>query len=255
MKTLKRNLILLIIVFGGSLNLFSQTPSSIYSKAITEYNEGNYDYAKDLFLELYNKDYKNFEVCYNLGNCYYRLNDMPNAILYYERAKKINAYDKDLFHNLEVANSNIVDRFEVIPETFLVRFWNRLVSIFTPTVWIVLFFVFLFIVLILLFLVFFGNRKKIRKTSLVLTIVFFCLFIFTTFINNSIRLHYQRQDSAIIFDNSVSAKGSPSEESVDVFVIHKGTKVAVKNTVGEWIEIVLSNGKVGWITFSSLEFI
>ncbi len=255
MKAFKQIIILFVIAFGININLFPQAPSSNYSKAITLYNDGNFTNAKDLFLELYKNDYKNFEVCYNLGNCYYRLNDFPNAILYYERAKKINPYDKDLLNNLEIANSNIVDKFEVIPETFLARFWHRLTSLFTPVVWNVLFFVFLFLVLILLFIVFFAKRKKLRKTSLILAIIFFCLFIFTTFINNSIRSQYQNHNTAIIFENSVSAKGSPSTESVDVFVIHKGTKVSVKNSLGEWIEIVLSNGEVGWINSSSVEFI
>ena len=58
---------------------------------------------------------------------------------------------------------------------------------------------------------------------------------------------YSRQKSGIIFTPTVTVKSSPAETSVDLFVIHEGTKVQITDKVEGWSEVRLANGNVGWI--------
>jgi len=58
---------------------------------------------------------------------------------------------------------------------------------------------------------------------------------------------YSRQASAIIFTPTVTVKSSPNDNSVDLFVIHEGTKVQITDLVEGWSEVRLANGNVGWV--------
>jgi len=46
---------------------------------------------------------------------------------------------------------------------------------------------------------------------------------------------------------TVTVKSSPSEASVDLFVLHEGTKVALLDEADGWCKIKIANGSVGWL--------
>ena len=60
---------------------------------------------------------------------------------------------------------------------------------------------------------------------------------------------------AIVMDSEVGAMGAPDDGGVELFRIHEGTKVRIDQSTGEWIEIVLLDGKVGWVRRESVEMI
>ena len=64
-----------------------------------------------------------------------------------------------------------------------------------------------------------------------------------------------RHDEAIILSPSVYVKSSPDEKGNDLFILHEGTKVSLQDQVGNWQEIRLANGTVGWVTLNVLEAI
>ena len=51
---------------------------------------------------------------------------------------------------------------------------------------------------------------------------------------------------------TVMVKSSPNESSVDLFVLHEGTKVEVMEESESWLKIKIANGSVGWMPSSSL---
>jgi len=61
---------------------------------------------------------------YNIANAYFKLENIPNAILYYERAYLLDPVNEDVNYNLQIAKTLIVDRFQEIPELFFVRWYN-----------------------------------------------------------------------------------------------------------------------------------
>ena len=58
---------------------------------------------------------------------------------------------------------------------------------------------------------------------------------------------------AIVFDTTVTVKRSPDASGTDLFVLHEGTNVTVKSTLGEWSEIELEDGNVGWMPSKDIE--
>ena len=64
------------------------------------------------------------------------------------------------------------------------------------------------------------------------------------------------QDAAIVLTPSITVRSTPSESGTSLFVLHEGHKVEIKdNSMHEWKEIILEDGKVGWVPASAIEII
>jgi tetratricopeptide (TPR) repeat protein len=232
--------------------LFGFQPDSLVRKGNDLYAKGQYYDAIDVYEQVVDSGYMSAELYFNLGNSYYKINNIPLAILNYERAKKINPWDKDIRHNLAVANARIVDKIDVIPEFFLKNWINNIVNITSSNNWAVISissFV-LFLVLFLFYL--FSSGIILKKFSFWFGILVFILSV-TSFYSSLKRKQFlASRDSGIIISPTVTAKSSPDEWGVDLFVIHEGTRVVITESIGMWNEIRISDGKRGWITKSDL---
>ena len=99
------------------------------------------------------------------------------------------------------------------------------------------------------------RQLKFRKLFFWISVVAFVLFVFSFIVSFSIKRNLVRDNEGVVFAATVTAKSSPSDSSVDLFVIHRGVKVDITEKVGEWIEIRLSNGKIGWIHNADVKII
>ncbi len=219
------------------------------------FSEGDYQGALDEWLSVYKTGYSSPELCYNIGNAYFKLNNIPGAILFYERALLLDPTDEDINYNLNISRTRVVDRMEEIPELFFVR-WFNVVSLLLPSnTWAVISIVSFVVCLILLSVYFFTSDYKLKVAAFWVSLVF--LFVSLSSISNSIRSKNMifHNESAIIFSSQVRGKSSPDDSGNDLFVLHEGTKVEVTDKVGEWLEIRLSDGNKGWVPASGLEII
>ena len=63
-------------------------------------------------------------------------------------------------------------------------------------------------------------------------------------------------DNSIIMSPSVKVKSTPNQSGTDLFILHEGRKVIIKdNTMKEWKEIKLEDGNVGWVPTNVIEII
>jgi len=61
-------------------------------------------------------------------------------------------------------------------------------------------------------------------------------------------------EAAVIMDEEVIVQSAPSDDSeLQIFAVHEGTKVSIGRQSDTWVEIVLEDGKVGWIRAEQLE--
>mgnify|MGYP001214746363 FL=1 len=239
--------VFLSILFFISYGLFAADNDALVVKANKAYSAGAYQQAVTLYQQVISNGFEASELYYNLGNAYFKSNDMPSAILYYEKALKLNPRDEYVKNNIQVANSKITDKILPLPDLFYKRWWNAAKNLFTMDTWAVILIinVVLFFIAISFYLI--SNTVLIRKAS------FWCgilLFIFSTFsfLFASNRYHtLTRQKEAIIFTPSLTVKSSPDENSTDLFVLHEGTKVSITDKVGQWREVKIANGSVGWV--------
>jgi tetratricopeptide (TPR) repeat protein len=245
-----------VLIFGLfflSIWLFAVDNQTIIAQANKAYSEGMYNNALDMYKQVLKSGYESADLYYNIGNASYKVNDFTSAILYYEKAIKLDPGNADYAFNLKIANGKISDKIEPIPELFYRRWYHSLVTQFSADTWakagVVIF------VLSLLFgaLYFISRVLFIRKigfwTGIILLVITFFSLLFAY--QNYSKL--QSQDEAIIFAPTVTIKSSPDEKSIDLFVLHEGTKVQLIDHIGTWYEIRIANGSVGWLPLASIE--
>ncbi len=250
-RKLFRNMMLGVLL-GFSFTVSASTPDSLMMKANMAYDHQMYDSAADIYQQVLKMGVVSPGLYYNLGNVYFRKKDVPSAILYYEKAKKLSPNDPDILYNLNRANSMIVDKIDKVPELFLKRWWNYFYNLFDADTWAVLSLIsFAFLVLMVGIFVL-SQKRKTRKISFFIGLIF-VLFTFVSFGLASQRTYYtQRHNEAIVFTPAVTVKSSPSANSVDLFVVHEGTKIKIMDVVDHWVKIKIQNGSIGWLPQSSL---
>jgi tetratricopeptide (TPR) repeat protein len=226
---------------------------AIIDRANKAYSEGLYANSIDLYKEVLKNGYESSELYYNIGNAYYKLNDYSSAILYYERGNRLDPGNEDINFNLKIVNNKIADKIEPLPELFYKRWYNALIRLFSLDTWAKTV-VILFLLSIFMASVYFISRILIlRKISFWLSIILFFSFLFTMLTAVQSYTLLKNQHEAIVFSPTITVKSSPDEKSIDLFVIHEGTKVSIIDQIGNWYEIRIANGSVGWLQSSAIE--
>lgn len=225
-------------------------PDSLVSSGNAAYTEARYQQAVDDYLSVIDQGFTSPELYYNLGNAYFKLNNIPSAILYYEKALKLNPKDEDIRFNLELANSRIIDKIEPVPEFFLKKWWGLLVNLMNPDQWARTGIMFFLLLLVSAGVFMVANPVALRKIAFWSAIVL--LLVCLTSFYMAIKGHHSLQNNTvgIVFTPTVTVKSSPSDNSVDLFVIHEGTKVHILDTLDGWTEVRIANGSKGWVKAS-----
>ncbi|MDR0363832.1 MAG: tetratricopeptide repeat protein [Bacteroidales bacterium] len=229
-------------------------PKILMDSAISFYNANMYHDALEYYK--YINDTLGLEsaaLYYNMGNSAFKMNDLPLAILFYEKALKINPKDEDALFNLGLSNSRIPDKIEVVPEVLPVRWYKAVVSIFTPNQWAYCAIMLLATALILIGLYFLARSIVIRQLGFWAGVVLLLLCIFSFIVAGQATYNQVSHETAIVFSPSVTIKSSPEGSSTDLFVLHEGTKVWILESLNDWHKIKIANGSVGWIPVSAIE--
>ncbi|MFH1052027.1 MAG: tetratricopeptide repeat protein [bacterium] len=250
-----RFLFLIVLFFMTGTLLNAKSPESKLDRANVLYSKGEYQEALDIYQELIRQGYSSLELNYNIGNTYFKLNKIPDAILFYERAKRLAPDDEDLDFNLKVANLKIVDKINTVPKLFFIEWYDYLSEMYSSTTWSYFIIIFIWLTFIFLAGYYLIWNIAVRKMSFFasaasLIIAVFCII----FAIEQSRME-QSLDEAIIFSPSVYIKSSPDKESTDLFILHEGTKVKILDEVGNWKKIKISDGNIGWLPNKTIEII
>lgn len=245
----------ILLIFMITLNVFANEADNKFTEANRLYNEGNYEQAVQIYQDIVNNGYNESKVFYNLGNSFYKLEMIPQAILNYERALKADPDNEDAEFNLRLANVKTIDKIEEVPKVFYVQWYNDLLNSFSSTGLSLAstFFIWGALVLFVLFVI--VNNSGIKKITFALGILSIIIFISTTiFAVNDYNIE-QHQKDAIIFSQSVYVKSSPDDAGTNLFMLHEGTKVEILDEVNQWKKVKIKNGNIGWIEPGSVEVI
>ncbi len=250
-----RKIVAIIAIFSITFSAFASVDDSLMRQGNAAYQNGDYELAIDCYQEIVGHGNEGAILYYNLGNAYFKAKQTPEALLWYERALRLDPSNEDIKHNIAYANLQITDKIEVMPELFIVRWWNGLSQSMTATAWAVMAVVFgaLFALSVALMIV--SRRRWLSVTAVVLALISLIIAIFSLIFASKESKRFIQQPEAIVMQSVVNAKGTPNETGTSLFVIHEGLKVAVTDRVGTWVEIKLPNGEKGWVEDSSIEII
>jgi tetratricopeptide (TPR) repeat protein len=256
MDSVKKYILTALIISLFTFGAASQDAGTgKFNQGVTYFSAGTYNEALQAWTEVYNTGYRSASLCYNMGNAYFKLNNIPQAILFYERAYLLKPADEDINYNLQIARTLIVDRFQEIPELFFVR-WYDFISLFlSSNLWARISIISFVLSLLFLSLYIYSSKYRPKVIGFWFAVSLFVITIGSLVF--SARNKYLVYDShkAIITTPMISGKSSPDSSGTDLFVIHEGTKVTVEDELGDWLEIRLSDGNKGWVPLNSLNII
>jgi len=233
--------------------LIPADPSALFYAGNQQYVDEDFAGAITTWEAIIATGHEDGTVYFNLGNAYYKLEDPAGAILNYRRALRLLPNDPDVQANLQLAQLRIVDKITPIPTVFYRRVWDGIVQIFDEQTWQWLFLCVLNLTALLFCVRILWGRwpRGIRPLT---TAAAACslLLLGCTFSASTAR---HSHDAAVITVQKVEVRGSPADDGVELFALHEGTEVRIRRESGAWYEIVLADGKVGWVLRVTLEIV
>jgi len=229
---------------------YTETLESDFFEGNRLYSEGKYFEAVEKYQLALQSDKLSSALYFNLGNSYYKLKDLGNAVLFYHRALKWAPRDEELKYNLRLVESQLRDNIIPKQKNALARTYWGFVDQWTEKELVLLFFVIYFaIVLAALFKLFWVAARKNLTRLLGGLLLFWGLFV-SFLVGNSIQAD---QFQAVVMAQEIQARYGPSEQDVAAFTLHVGTTCRILGSSEDWFQIRLADGKVAWLPNTSVE--
>ena len=226
---------------------FAQTS---FEDANSAYADGRYEEAAALYQSLIDEQ-PDATLYYNLGNARFKQGELAQAILNYERALRLKPNYKDAQYNLAFAESKITDN--IVEQDFFLSVWARTIrNGLKEQTWFILSVALFIAGLISLLLFLLGRETWLRKTAFHIAWIALIFALIAGLNAGSLHQRDTLRNEAIITQGIVNAKSSPDRSGTDLFTLHEGTKVTIRETIGEWSNVRVGSNE-GWIRTTCLE--
>ena len=231
-------------------------PQASKSEADSAYAHEDFLTAALLYQQLLDSCGGSAQLYYNLGNSYYRQDSIARAILCYERARLLDPSDDDIRFNLEMARAKTVDRVMPASEMFFVSLFHRMVLSLSLQTWAWLGLLSFLLMLSAIAAYFFLPTLTGKKLGFSTAVISLLICLFANIAAYQQLHQLENRSSAVIMTSSAVVKSTPSPSGTDLFILHEGTRVEIEDdTMNEWVEIRMSDGKEGWLQRSEIEII
>ncbi len=249
---MKKIIFIFLVLIGFTTSAQNE---ALFGSATDAYNAGDYNKAIANYLDIIEGRQHSAELYFNLGNSYYKLNQVAPSIYYYEKALLLKPNDTEILNNLGYAQNMTLDAIELMPETGLTKIYNDITSPLSFDQWAYLAVVFI-ILFVLLYIAFYYLKYATQKriafiTSLICLILAVVAFVFAFLKFNDFRA----DQPAIVFDNEVKVTSEPNKRSQAVFTLHEGTKLIVLEELEDYKKIRIADGQTGWLTSESIRLL
>ena len=245
--------ILLVLFFALECTHSETAATRLYNKANQLYEEGNYEEAIAEYERILAAEIKNGYVYYNLGNAYFKSEQLGKAILSFERARRLLPRDEDINANLTFARQFTKDKIETPQPGWIAQFIIGLHNLFSLLEVTVIAWVSYVIVCFTAILYILTRSERLRSIAIHVGAVSLVLFLLT---GTSLFVKIRAAEStklAIVMVPEVNARSGPGDEYTKMFTIHEGTKVRIRQSREGWYLISLPGGTGGWIEGETVE--
>lgn len=223
-----------------------------FAEANNAYYEQQFDSALEIYSQLIEEGWQSSAIYFNTANCYYRLNSIGKAILFYEKAKALAPTDKDILANLKLAETQKIDEFEVVPTPALTRIFRSILSVFSNSTWLTIGLILIFLSATALTLFLLSKNKSTLRFGLYLTLgAVGLLFLFL----GNVKLNQEENNTFAVLTIANAYVKSEPNTGEDLFIVHEGTKAQIEETFNDWAKARFPDGKTGWLLSESLETI
>ncbi|MEA2097439.1 MAG: hypothetical protein U9P73_12215 [Candidatus Cloacimonadota bacterium] len=244
---MKKTIFTLISMFIV-INIFTVNQIElIHQEAIDLYNEKNYQTALDKFILIENEGIVNSDLYYNIGNCYFRINEIGRSILYFKKALKVRSDHQAARRNLDYALTFTQDKQDSESESVIRSFWQKAFdAVSINLLAIITLFIFAAIIFFIsLMIIRFRNREKTVPIFITTILIFFFIaFLIVSFLKWQ---EFHKQNEAVLLSSSAIGYSGPGKDFTRVFTIHEGMIFTIERDEENWSLIKLENGLGGWI--------
>lgn len=246
MKNIKIILLTAVLLSTLHTTLFAFEADDLYRNG--QYSEAIAQYESVLASGLTSP-----ELYYNLGNAYYRDNQLGRAILNYSRALRLRPTMTDARENLALAESKTVDHIVTLPQLFVVRWYNSICTALSPTAWRIIWLT-VFAILAAVFVTFrLARNYNLRKWTFVSCFAVLLLLLCVSAFWHTSAFRFNSHREAVVMQSSVAIKSSPERQSVDKLILHEGTTVRIDEELSGWYKITIADGTNGWCESNAIE--
>lgn len=237
------------LLFAFPVSSFAVTKEN----ADSAYLRGDYQQAVHDYEEIC-REVSDADVYYNLGNAYYRQDNITQAILAYERALVLAPGDADIRYNLDLARSKTIDKITPKSEMFFVTWYRSLINATDIDTWGYMAVASILLALVMALFYLFSGSILMRKIGFFVCVMAVIVFILSNVFAYQQKLSRENRAGAIVMTSSATMKKTPAVDAADVAVIHEGTKVAISDdSIDEWKCVTLADGREGWILATQIE--
>ena len=241
-----------LVLLGAVSAVRAESPEETFDSACRAYEQGHWDVAADGFRSLLRYGLADWRLEYNLANTEYKRGRLGEAILHYERARRLAPAESDIVANLAIARGRIRDVVEDQEAAGSLRLLggvqDRLgvaaqAGLFLALVWI-----------LAAIVAWCGSRAggftpgwggTLAGTLLATALVFL-----------SWRATWSRLEGtprAVVLKPSVEALAGPGLNNAPLFTLHEGIAVTIESEREGWLQVTLPNGLTGWVVRDAAE--
>lgn len=249
---MKRILTLLLVILSFTVQAQNE---ALFSNATEAYNTSDYNKAIENYLKIIETGQHSSELYFNLGNSYYKLNQVAPSIYYYEKALLLKPNDAEILNNLGYAQNMTLDAIELMPETGLSKIYKDITGQLSFDQWgyAAVIFMLLFVLLYIAFYYLqYATKKRIAFISSLIFLILAVVSVIFAFLQYN---DFQADKPAIVFDDEIKITSEPNKSSQTVFTLHEGTKLQVLEELKGYKKIRIADGQTGWLTSESIKML
>ena len=242
-----QNMLMAILMMNFLFASAQDSSEKLFIDGNTAYNDGDFAKAVSFYEQTLEDGQHSAALYFNLGNAFYRLNNVAESIYYFEKANQLDPDNEDLNINSAFAQNMTIDAIEAIPKSQLVQIQQSIFSLFSLSVWskITVIWIWLFVLFFLAYL--FLKATQLKRIFFFISLLSLILFMITFPITFSVDQQQKNTQYAILFSSRVDIWSEPNQRGEIQFVLHEGTKIQLLESLEEWNKIRIANGSEGWI--------
>ncbi|MCI0471615.1 MAG: tetratricopeptide repeat protein, partial [Candidatus Aminicenantes bacterium] len=213
------------------------------------YEEGKYDEALKTYRQL-ERQGAHWKLFYNMGNCFFKLNDYVKAKIYYLRAERLKPFDESIQKNIEIVDKKFSDKIAEEKPDFIARVIKRIETLISLNLVSAV----LSISILLLNLFIFLSIKKGKNRVLIYGIAFSSIIALLVFSYHVYRVKKQNaRDTAVIVKTESILRSGPGDTNTILFKVNPGLKVKIIDKSSGWVQVAASKEIAGWVEENNIE--